>query len=286
MTFVLKDYSLKHLGVLWGTFVVRVKILSRYKGSLILDIIIPTLFASIPILLGQAFAGSIAAASTNFQENTGLRANYVVWIIIGANVFGTVMESLWMFGLFVRREQMLGTLEAIVQTPAHKLSILGGLALYVEVKSVFTFILGYLLGCILFNIDPLQGNILLALILLLIGLVPIFGLSFLLGALIMKVKQANSLVNTLQWLVGILMGVFFPITVLPVFLQVFALIFPGFYLNYDIQAALTGLNWFLGNLYLDLSVIFLFALMCPFIGYQIFTKTEYRIKKAEGIGQF
>ena len=254
---------------------------------LIMDIIVPLVLAAMPILLGQAMAGSITEASANFQKNTGITgANYVAYIIIGANVFTTIITAMWLFGFFIRREQMSGTLEALFMTPAHKISILAGLTLYVEVRSIITFVLGYTIGCILFGINPLQGQVILALGILLFGLIPICGLSFLLGALVLKVKQANSLLNTLQWALAIISGVFFPITILPIFLQIFAYTFPGFYLNYDIQAALTGLKWLFGSVYLDLGVLFAFSLVCPTIGYWIFSRTESRSKRAEGIGQF
>jgi ABC-2 type transport system permease protein len=276
-----------HIGVVWSTFVVRIKTISRYKGMLFMDILMPVFFATMPILLGQALAGSISAASANFEQNTGMiGANYVAFIIIGANVFATVTTSLWLFGFFIRREQTLGTLEALFMTPAHQISILAGLTLYVEIRSIITFIGGYFFGCLIFNVNPIQGEVLLALFLLLFGLTPIYGLSFLLGALVMKVKQANALLNTLQWVIGIFMGVFFPITVLPITFQIIAYLFPGFWLNYSIQAALMGLEWFFINMYGHLAVLFVFAIACPIFGYWVFAKTESRSKKAEGIGTF
>ena len=286
----LQTYNLTfrgHLGVVWSTFVVRLKTISRYKGMLFMDILFPVFLAAMPILLGQALAGSITEASANFEQNTGMiGANYVAFIIIGANVFATVTTSLWLFGFFIRREQTLGTLEALFMTPAHQISILAGLTLYVEIRSIITFVGGYLLGCLIFNINPIQGEVLLALFLLIFGLIPIYGLSFLLGALVMKVKQANALLNTLQWVIGVFMGVFFPITVLPVTFQIIAYLFPGFWLNYSIQAALMGLEWFFINMYGHLAVLFIFALACPIFGYWIFAKTESRSRKAEGIGTF
>ncbi|MHA1214708.1 MAG: ABC transporter permease [Candidatus Hodarchaeales archaeon] len=286
MNMVHKTSFKAHLDVIWGTFVVRVKTISRYKGALLMDIVMPVLFAAMPILLGQALAGSVSAASANFKLNTGINANYVAFIIIGANVFATVITSLWLFGFFIRREQMLGTLESLFMTPAHQISILAGLTLYVEVRSIITFFGGYLFGCLLFGINPVQGQVILAVFILLFGLIPIYGLSFLLGALVLKVKQANSLINTLQWVIGVIMGVFFPITVLPIFFQLAAYIFPGYWLNYSIQAALIDLDWFFFNVYGHLAVLFVFALLCPYIGYWIFAKTESRSKRAEGIGQF
>ena len=107
----------------------------------------------------------------------------MAFIIIGANVFATVTTSLWLFGFFIRREQTLGTLEALFMSPAHHISILIGLTLYVQVRSIITFLGGYFLGCLLFSVNPVQGQVLLALGILLFGLIPIYGLSFLLGAL-------------------------------------------------------------------------------------------------------
>jgi ABC-2 type transport system permease protein len=288
MTLPSTDVSLTdHLGVLLGTFIVRVKVISRYKGSLLMDILLPLFLAAMPILLGQAMAGSTAAASANFQQSTGLtEANYIAYMIIGANVFSSITTSFWLFGLFIRREQTLGTLESLFMSPAHKLSILAGLTLYVEARSLFTFVLGYALGCIVFGVNPLQGQVILALFILLIGLIPINGLSFLLGALVLKVKQANTIFNTFQWPLAIISGIFFPITVLPIVFQVFAYLFPGFYVTHDIQAALTGLKWLFGNMFLDLGVIFAFTIICPLIGYWVFAKTETKSKRAEGIGQF
>ncbi len=276
-----------HLGVMWSTFIVRLKTISRYKGMLMMDIMLPVMFAAMPILLGQALSGSLSAASANFEENTGLiGANYVAFIIIGANVFATVSTSLWLFGFFIRREQTLGTLEALFMTPAHQIAILAGLTIYVQIRSLITFVGGYLFGCIIFGLNPLQGEVLLAIFILLFGLIPIHGLSFLLGALVLKVKQANNLFNTLQWVLGIFMGVFFPITVLPVMFQIVAIIFPGFWLNYSIQASLMGLEWFFINIYGHLGVLFAFVLVCPLIGYWVFDKANSRSRKAEGIGQF
>ena len=212
--------------------------------------------------------------------------DYVAYIIIGANVFGSVTAGMWLFGFFIRREQMLGTLESISMSPAHKLGLLGGLTLYVTLRSLFTFVAGYFIGCIIFGLNPFAGNFLLALFVLSLGLIPIYGLSFLLGALILKVKEANSLLNTLQWGLGIIMGVFFPVTALPVYLRFFAYIFPGYFVNHTVQATITNLGYFFGNLYFDLSILFLFALVCPLLGYTVYNKVEGRIKKSEGIGQF
>src|SRR3972149_4388125 len=61
--------------------------ISRYPGQMVLGVIIPIVFASMPMLLGRATAGDQAGA--NFAANTGT-ANYVAFLLIGSPVFTPV----------------------------------------------------------------------------------------------------------------------------------------------------------------------------------------------------
>ncbi|MEK9164606.1 MAG: hypothetical protein AAB342_04540, partial [Chloroflexota bacterium] len=66
--------------------------IGRYPGQLALEIVIPIVFASMPMLLGRATGGADAAA--NFQANTGT-ANFVAFMLIGSNVFTIVSTAFW-----------------------------------------------------------------------------------------------------------------------------------------------------------------------------------------------
>ena len=48
-------------------------------------------------------------------------------------------------------------------------------------------------------------------------------LTLLFGALVLKVKEANALINLMQWAVSFLMGIFFPVAVMPPLLRAVAL---------------------------------------------------------------
>src|SRR3972149_4231571 len=51
-------------------FVARHKIITRYKGVIVLESLLPVFFAGMPIFLGIAVAGSEEAAADNFCRNT------------------------------------------------------------------------------------------------------------------------------------------------------------------------------------------------------------------------
>ncbi|MEJ2560156.1 MAG: ABC transporter permease [Anaerolineae bacterium] len=269
--------------VVWSVAVARLRMMSRYRGWFLLDIIIPTMIAAIPILLGQAMAGPRAAE--NFRLNTGTD-NYVAYLLIGSNVFMMVSGALWNFGFWLRREQQTGTLEALYLAPSSRWLVLCGVALYGTLRSVVNFVLAFALGCLLFHVNPFQGDILLALVFLLLGLVPLYGVSLLYGAVVLKLKEANALIQLAQWLVSFLMGIFFPIAVFPPLLRILALLFPPTWMNNGVRASLLGVGWFFQTWYRDLAVLAAFCVVAPLLGYWVFLQSERRIKANEGMGQF
>jgi len=263
----------------------RLRIMSRYPGWSLLDIIMPTFIAAMPILMGQAIGGGAAQAAANFQQNTGT-ASYVPYLLIGSNVFMIVSGTMWNVGYWMRREQETGTLEALYLAPTGRGSILLGIALYGMIRTLFNFVAAFTLGSIVFRVNPLQGDILLALVFLLVGMVPLFGISLLYGAAILRIKEANALIRLAQWAVSLLMGLFFPIAVFPTWLRVAALLFPPTWMNNGMRASLLGVGFFFERWYFDLAVLGAFCVIAPWIGYWLFTRTEQGVKRDAGVGEF
>ncbi|MEK6575379.1 MAG: ABC transporter permease [Chloroflexota bacterium] len=257
--------------------------ISRYPGQMVLEVIIPIVFASMPMLLGRATAGDQAGA--NFAANTGT-ANYVAFLLIGSNVFTIVSGAFWHIAYWLRFEQETGTLEAIYLTPTSSVTLLSGVSLYSAIRSGGSAILAYLIGCLVFQVNPFEGNVLLAFAFILVGLVPLYGVAMLFGALVLKVKESNALVGLMQWVVSFLMGIFFPVTVLPPFVRAIALAFPPTWMTNGVRSALLGVGFFFGQWYLDMAVLWAFLFFAPLFGFWVFNRVETGIKRNEGVGQF
>lgn len=273
------------LDVVKTVLIARWKIIMRYKGALVMEVFIPIVFAALPIFLGVAIAGGPGPASQNFAANTGTE-DYKLYMLIGANTFTVVMLMMWLVGFWIRREQESGTLESLYLTPSKRVHIVSGVTLYALLRSMITFTLAMILGSILFGINPLQGNVLLATAFLLIGLIPMWGISFAFGALILKIKEAHPLINLMTWVVAFFMGVYFPITIFPPLLRYVAMAFPPTWMTHGVRASLLDLSYFFGGWYFDIAMIFVFAAIAPLIGYSIFLGTEKRIKRKEGVGLY
>lgn len=257
--------------------------MSRYPGQLVLEIFLPILFAAMPIFLSQAIPGSDVAA--NFESNTGTR-NYVAYLLIGSNIYILVTRAFWDIAYWLRFEQQVGTLEAIYMTPTNTLVLVCGVAMYSAVRGVGATIIAYFLGCLLFWINPFQGDLLLVFVFLLVGLIPIYAMALLFGALVIKIKESNALVALMQWGISFIMGVYYPLKMLPEFVQGFALLFPPTWVVNGVRSSLLGVGFFLENWYFDLAVLWTFMMITPLFSIWVFRRVEDNTRRNQGVGQF
>lgn len=261
----------------------RLLIISRYPGQLFTDIVVPIVIATMPILLGQAIAGE--EAGSIFAQTTGT-ANYVGYMIIGSSVFSIVSVSFWHVAYWLRWEMETGTLEQIYLTPTERIWVAAGTALYSMTRGVTTALIAYVIGCLLFRVNPFQGELLLAVIFILSGLIPLYSLTLLYGAMVLKLKEANALINLMQWGVAFLMGIYYPIAVLPPLAKAIALLFPPTWMTNGARSAILGVGYFFEQWYFDLAVLWAFMVITPFFGLWIFRKVETNVRRNEGVGTF
>lgn len=262
---------------------VRLIIASRYPGQLALEVLLPVILATMPILLGRATAGDQAAA--NFAAQTGT-TSYVTFLLVGSIAFILVGRAFWDIANWLRYEQETGTLEAVAMAPTGTLTLAGGVALYSAARGLVVGVLAYSVGCLLFRIDPLPGDALLASVFLLSGLVPLYATALLFGAVVLRAKESTRLVNLMQWGGSFLMGVYYPVAVLPPLARGLALLFPPTWMTNGVRAALLGTEYFFAEPYLDLAVLWAFLLAAPLVGARAFRTVERSIRRNRGLGEY
>ncbi len=271
------------LDVVRTVFIARIHIITRYKGAIFMEALLPIVFAAMPVLLGTAVAGDQAADI--FKQNTGT-ANFKLYMLLGASTFTVVSLMLWLIGYWVRREMETGTLESLYLAPARKIWVLAGVTSYAFMRAMIAFVIALGLGSLVFQVNPFQGGVGLALVFLVIGLIPLWGLAFMFGAFIMKIKEADSVIQVLQWILAFLMGVFYPLALLPPYLRLVAGAFPPTVMTDAVRASILDIGYFFGSPYLSLAVLFAMALVVPLLGYEVFEATERRLRRKEGVGHY
>jgi len=271
--------------IILTVLVARLKIISRYKGLLVMEAFLPIVFAAFPLMLGIAIGGENAGA--NFMTNTGATADYKMFMLLGACTFTVVTLMMWLIGYWIRREQETGTLESLYLAPAKRFYVLAGVSTYAFLRSLMIFVIALSIGSVLFGVNPLAGNLGVAMLFYVAGFLPLWGIGFIFGAFIMKIKEANSVIQLVQWVIAFLMGIYYPITFFPGWMQYVAASFPPTIMNDGVRSAVLGIgNLFGGEWWVPFAVLLTFSLIIPLLGYEIFLETERRLRRTEGVGQY
>jgi len=266
----------------WAAYA-RYRELASYPGWFLLDLGLPILIAAIPILLGRAVGGLQAA--DNFAQRVGTTA-YPAYLLIGANTFLMTLRSFWDLGLWLRHEQLTGTLESLVTTPADKSWILAGLSAFNLARGLLNFLASFLLGGWLFAVNPLRGNYFLAIAFLSIGVIPLYALSLLYGALVLRLKETSALIQIAQSLLSLAMGIYYPITALPALARYAAMLVPPTWMTNGMRAALLDTGYLLGAWPRDLAVLAAMGLIGPPLALAVLRRTERSLRRNAGLGEF
>jgi ABC-2 type transport system permease protein len=266
----------------WAVYA-RYRELASSPGWFLLDVFIPVITAAVPILLGRASGG--ADAATNFRQRAGT-SNYTAFLLIGANTFLMTLRAFWDIGLWLRKEQQTGTLESLYTTPADRRWILVGLATFNLARGLVNFALSFVLGCLMFSVNPLQGNYLIAIAFLCVGVIPLYALSLFYGALVLRLKETNALIQIAQSLLTLAMGIYYPVTVLPPLARALALLVPPTWMTNGMRAALLDTGYLLGAWPRDLAVLAAMCLVGPALAFGIFRRTERSLQRGAGMGEF
>jgi ABC-2 type transport system permease protein len=159
--------------------------------------------------------------------------NYFSYVLLSTAFFGYIGVGMGSFAERIQTEQMEGTLESIFLTPTRMSTILFSLALWNLVIATIDMAVYVLLGIFLFKINFANINVTSAAVILLLTIVSFGSLGMLSASFVMVFKRGNPagwIISSLEGLVG---GVYFPVTVLPQWLQIAANFFP---ITYAIRA--------------------------------------------------
>lgn len=274
----------------WYIFKNRLTTYSRYRGQIIMSVLTPILIATIPIIMGSAIAGNQHDAALIFNKNTGLKqGSYAGYMLIGALLFQLVTNSLWNFGFWLRREQLTGTLESgVYLVPTNRAYLIIGSSLYVLVRNSISFIFALVLGTILFSISLeiyLPETIFLGIFVLAVGLPPLIGMALVFGAIILRFKEVGAMIQFMQWVFSFLMGIFYPITLLPGIFRVVAQLIPVTWTTNEIRAVLYETPYFI-DLWTDITISIGFMFIVPVMAFIWFSRVEKNILSGSGVGKY
>jgi ABC-2 type transport system permease protein len=198
--------------------------MSRYRLWIPMMIFNPLYQAIIPaFLFGASFA--VGGKQIGLEGSLGT-TDLAGFLFMGGVISGMVSVSFWSIAFGLRMEMDQGVLEPSWLTPTRRETIvlgraLGGFGLYVPVQLAL-----FAVGTAFFGLT-LRPEILLAVPALVVATIALAAVGYAIAGLVLVVREANFLVDTVNFLFTMISGVAFPITVLPLFLQVPAVFLPS-----------------------------------------------------------
>ena len=252
----------------------------RYPLNAVSTVFQPVIWLAPVYFMGKAF--SVDGQAHGFAQYSGT-TDFMSFIILGAVLGNFINAVFWGMGYALKNDMDSGVMESNWLTPIPRLLILVGRSLTNLFVTTITS-LGMLAVCgLIFGFHP-TGDVwhaVLAVIPMLIGL---YGFGFAFAALVLIMREANTLVDTSAFLVQIFSGTDFPITVLPKWLLPIALVLP---LTYGMDAARGFLIKTRTILPLQVEIILLLVFMVVMLwfGSWIFQRLEKRVRTLGTLGQ-
>jgi ABC-2 type transport system permease protein len=242
---------------------------TRYPGSFIIYLILPFLFTMLIFGMGRFVGGNNAAL--NFAARTGT-SNVLVYEILGGAVWMTSWVVVEDVGVSLRDEQMKGTLEQNFLAPVNRFTLLVGISLtdIAITTTIFIIVVGVTLA---FTMPGAYLGFLQAFLILLVGLIPLFGIGFLFSGFVIKFKEPYVFTQMVNLIFGTLTGTYYPVTILPYWVQFLSGALPQTYVINDMRQILLA-NQTLVSLYGSIFILSALALTYPTIGYAVFKKLE------------
>lgn len=262
----LQDF-VANLRVLRAIFVKDMKHAMRYPGQILLIVLLPFLFTIMIGATGNFLGGT--AATNSFAEKTGT-SNFFLYQVLGACVWILSWMIIDRVGSSLREERVKGTLEQTYLAPVNRFMMLVSMALVNFVTSVLAFLVVVVVSSLIFATGSAFGLIQ-AFLVLSLGLVPLFGISFIFAGLVVRFKEPYAFVNIMNLLFSILIGTYYPITILPVWAQFASRLLPQTYAIEAMRAILIS-NSALVSTYGTYLVLMVMAVVYPILGYYVFRK--------------
>ncbi len=145
--------------------------------------------------------------------------DYFSFVLVGLAFTGYMGLSMSNFAGSIREAQTMGTLEIMLLSPTRLSSILLSSSLWSYLLTTVNLVVYLLVGALVFGLSLSQANLAAALIVLILSITSFSGIGILSAACVLLIKKGDPV----AWLFGgvssFLAGVYYPISVLPDWLQ-------------------------------------------------------------------
>lgn len=270
-----------HLRALWFITVVNWKHHWRYPLNAFSDLLQPLVWLAPVYFMGQAF--SVNGKAEGFAGYAGTN-DYMSFIILGTALSNFIMSVFWGMGFSLKWDMDGGVLEANWLSPLPRPLMLVGRTFSSLATTTLTSLGMILVASLIWGFHP-TGNILAAVLVVIPLLIGLYGFGFAFAALVLLLREANTLVDSGSFLVQLLSGANFPVNVLPKWLLPVSLALPLTY-GYDaVRGYLLNTRTLL-PLHTEVIILLVFMVLMIVGGLRAFAALERRVRQKGTVGQY
>jgi len=252
----------------------------RYPLNVASQALQPLIWLTPIYFMGQVFSvGGRAQAFAGFSGT----ADYVSFILIGTALSQFIFAVFWGMGYSLKQDMDSGVLEANWLMPMPRALMLVGRTITSLATTAVTTLIMLIIAALLFGFH-VSGSVLAAFLTALPMLVGLYGFGFAFAALVLIMREANTMVDVSNYLVTLLSGTQFPVQALPKWLLPVALALP---LTYGFDAVR---GWLLQTPTLlpilwEIVALLGFMVLMLVVGWAAFSGLERRVRAKGTLGQ-
>jgi ABC-2 type transport system permease protein len=265
------------------SFIIRdLKVWWTYKFWLILDI------AGMILFVVTYYLFSLITTSQQIQEAGYMVGGYFTFALIGIAFQQYVHFAVQSINESIRDEQWNGTMETILSTATDfKIFLLGEVCFSFIVSSallLMSLFVGLMLGA---KVYATPASILSVILLTILLIASHMDIGILSTGVIMKIKQGNPVTWAFSWLSQLVSGVFYPLRLLPWYLEWIGRIFPLTYSLDGIRLCLqSGKDLTSPEILNNVISLLIFIIIATPISIYIFKKGYDSARRDGSLGQY
>jgi ABC-2 type transport system permease protein len=252
----------------------------RYPLNAVSSVFQPLIWIAPVYFMGLAF--SVNGKANGFAQYSGT-TDFMSFILLGTVLESFINAVFWGMGYALKNDMDSGVMESNWLTPIPRLLILIGHSVTNLLITAITSLGMLFFAGLVFGFHT-SGDVFKAFIPIIPMMIGLYGFGFAFAAIVMLIREANTLVDLSSFLVQVFSGSNFPVNALPRFLLPVALALPLTYGLDAVRSYLIGTQTILPvNLELILLVVFMFVML--WIGITTFRSLEKRVRTLGTLGQ-
>lgn len=256
------------------------KVFWRYPLNAVSHVFQPIIWVTPVYFMGQAFSTNGQALGFAQYSGTG---DYMSYVLIGTALSNFILTVFWGMGFALKEDMDTGVLESNWLTPVSRIHILVGRTLTSLLTTAVTSLIMLVIAAFLFGFKP-TGNVIAAFLTAIPMLIGLYGFGFAFAALVLLMRDANTLVDVSSFLVQGLSGANFPVKSLPYWLIPIALAMPLTY-GFDAVRGFLLKTSTLFPIHIEIILLLVFMVVMLWFGAWMFNRVERKVRMLGTLGQ-